>query len=321
MSTLAEKHLEVKRIETVIQQFTTGLIWGFDKPIETCLTSLNLIQIQKLNSTSTTWRTSVVWNGLNEVNILGIVSDKIPVKLANIKFLPISTPIQQISTPSISTLNSVNPQNVDLLQKDLEKMVEKVRQFLNECDLIYRIFFQTRPRCKVCSLQVISCDSFCDLCYMYIKTKTNLCLTCLKPKSGKDSLHRSCDLKDVEFFSIFGSSDEFVYQRVGQGLYQVYGTDSSLDPFRPTIYEYKKFIRTVRPPDVKSSPIEQVPERSVKLIDVEQVKQSFEEYKNTHQKPDKDLEWDEHVKEVVAMVRDCGEHVPGAWAEALRDMC
>ena len=56
-----------------------------------------------------------------------------------------------------------------------------------------------------------------------------------------------------------------------------------------------------------------------KKIEYDDVKEAFEAYKKDNPPKEPDPEWDEHVKQVVEMVREWGEHVPGAWSDALRD--
>lgn len=222
----------------MIHQFKTGLVVGFNLTIDGCVVFLDLIQIQLLNSTHPNFATSLVWNALDHVVILGIVPGIKPILLGEIKLIPAPTPVPTKipdSTQNSNSTNSTKMANPDVLLGELDKMIEKVRTFRKECETTYRMFFLTRPRCKVCYLQVISCDSFCDSCYMYVKNKTDLCLSCLKPGRGGVFHCLKCEPKQDELFE---NGDGKLYRRMGDGFFGCNG-----EFWRPTIYEYKSFVR------------------------------------------------------------------------------
>lgn len=66
-----------------------------------------------------------------------------------------------------------------------------------------------------------------------------------------------------------------------------------------------------------STPVEAI--KPIKMIDYDEIHQAFEEYKKDHPPKEPDSDWDEHVKRVVTMLDKCGERVPGAWSDALRN--
>lgn len=262
MGTLAEQHLKVKQVESILVKFKTKCV-VFPKESVECGTMFDIFNIQKLNTIDPNWSTSVVWNGLNEATILAVFPQSghinAPIKLVKIQYTPVDPPKPTTST-EVSTTKPIKTFNPDIVLGEIDKMVDKVKLFRKECDTVYRTFFLTRARCRVCSLQVVSCDSFCDPCYMYLSRKTDLCLACLKPGRSTDRFSIYCSTcsnsfngtHGLQLFSYKSDKDYPLYQRIGTGMYQVYGFSPSKPLkrrycwWRPTIYNYKKFIKVVQ---------------------------------------------------------------------------